>query len=61
MEEFLQEKNADANSILKADEKLTEADKKMAGKTLPPCGFSQSVQSRDFQPIKINLLTRSFL
>ncbi|XP_031418233.1 guanylate-binding protein 1-like isoform X2 [Clupea harengus] len=30
LEEFLQEKNAEANSILKADERLTEADKKMA-------------------------------
>ena len=35
MVEFLQEKNAEANFILKADEKLTEADKKMAGKTAP--------------------------
>ncbi|XP_031418256.1 guanylate-binding protein 1-like [Clupea harengus] len=30
LEEFLQEKNAEANSILKADQRLTEADKMMA-------------------------------
>ncbi|KAL2086085.1 hypothetical protein ACEWY4_017144 [Coilia grayii] len=30
LEEFLQEKNAEANSILMADEKLTDAEKKMA-------------------------------
>ena len=31
LENFIQEKNAEANSILKADETLTESDKKMAG------------------------------
>ena len=61
MEKFLQERNAEANSILKADETLTEADKKIAGKAAATNSrnVSQTEQSSDFQPIRINCHTQA--
>ena len=42
MVEFLQEKNAEAKSILMADEKLTESEKKITGKTAATHRANQS-------------------
>lgn len=46
LEEFLQEKNSEANAILMADERLSDADKQMAGKITISANQRKTLTSR---------------